>query len=494
MADRGEGYHQRVIRGTLTLGYSLLVNVRFAILQIATIVVAAAVGIALKQLPDYALQNAADYETEMARLRAAYAPTLGPLVGPFERLGLFHIFTTPWFSALLVLLTISIAFCTWDRLPKILAASAPSRAAQPDAFFGETLPGRGRIAVPQPLSATRIEEHATAVAAALRATGWEATIAIDPDASRGRIVLGDRHRRSGRFTLVSHAGLILLFAGAAISGAFGYTQGVLLTNGETLPVGRIGVAGGIALKNYAFSAPRDSSGAFKDFATDLGVLVDGVEVARATVRVNEPLSYNGWSFHQNFFGPSAALEIRDAAGELLWAGEAPFTAQADGSPYARVAVPGSDAGLELLLQRDAAGTAAVLLVASVPDPSGSPQADGSPAVRTLFASVLAVGDRATAPGAPFTVHLTSLGSYTGIIARRDPGAPIVWIAALLLVVGFTLTLRRPRARLWIRLRPGDSELAAALQLERGADGAAAGRAIAAAVQRLGGESAHATKS
>lgn len=490
MTDRGEGYHQRVVRGALSRGYALLVDVRFAILQIAAIAIASAVGIALRQLPDYALQNAADYETEMARLRAAYAPTLGPLVGAFERLGLFRIFTSPWFTALLLLLTVSIAFCTWDRLPKILAASAPSRAAQPDAFFGASLPGRGRIPLPRPLDAARIEAQATEVAAALRASGWETTIGADPDVPAGRIVVGDRHRRSGRFTLVSHAGLILLLAGAAISGAFGYTQGVLLTDGETLPIGRIGVAGGISLRNHAFSAPRDANGAFTDFATDLGVVVDGVEVRRATVRVNEPLRYDGWSFHQNFFGPSAALEIRDAAGELLWTGEAPFTAQADGSPYARLAVPGSDAGLELLLQRDASGTAAVFLVASVPDPGGAVQADGSPAVRTLFASVLAPGETATAPGAPFSVRLGAIGSYTGIVARRDPGAIVVWIAALLIVVGFTLTLRRPRARLWLRLRPGEHEVAAALLLERGADGAAAGRAVDAATRRLAGESGH----
>ncbi|MFM7825946.1 MAG: hypothetical protein ACKO8K_07685, partial [Candidatus Limnocylindrus sp.] len=44
----------------------------------------------------------------------------------------------------------------------------------------------------------------------------------------------------------------------------------------------------------------------------------------------------------------------------------------------------------------------------------------------------------------------------------------VWLAAALIMVGLTLTLRRPRARLWIRIQPGRAEADAALLLERGA--------------------------
>jgi hypothetical protein len=172
--------------------------------------------------------------------------------------------------------------------------------------------------------------------------------------------------------------------------------------------------------------------------------------------------YDGWSFHQNFFGPSAALEITSATGDLLWSGEAPFTEVAEGAPYATLPIPGSDAGIELLLQRDAAGAPAVLIVASEPVSAGSSE------LRTLFVSVLAPGETASAPGANFSVRLNSVSSYTGIIARRDPAALIVWLAAALIMIGLTLTLRRPRARLWIRIRPSQAHAEAALLLERGA--------------------------
>ncbi len=465
MSKRSEGYHQQVIRGPLTVFRALLANVQFAMVQIAAIALVASVGVALKQLPDYALLSASDYTLEMGKLRAIYEPTLGPLTDLFERLGFFRIFTAPWFSALLLLLTVSIVVCTVDRLPKIRAVTARSRVEQPSAFFDASLPGRGEIAISTTISAQQVDNAAERVAREMRAAGWDAQFVTDPDNTSGRIIHGDKFRRSYRFTLVMHAGLVLLLIGAALSGVLGYTQGILLTNGEALPVGKIGSEGGLVIQNRGFSAPRTETGAFADFATDLAVYQGGVEVAQQIVRVNTPLMYDGWSFHQNFFGPSAALEITSATGDLLWSGESPFTATAEGAPYATLPIPGSDAGIELLLQRDAAGVAAVLVIASEPI---SPESAVSGELRTLFASVLAPGETASAPGANFSVRLNSVSSYTGIIARRDPAALIVWLAAALIMVGLTLTLRRPRARLWIRIRPSQAHAEAALLLERGA--------------------------
>ena len=490
MAQRGEGYHQRVIRGPLLLARALLANVRFAVLQIGVIALAATVGIALRQLPDYALQNAGDYATEMAKLRATYEPTLGPLVGIFERLGLFRVFTSPWFTALLVLLTVSIVVCTWDRLPKIAAATAPSRPEQPDTFFSPSLPGRGVIDLPAalPVDAT-LGHRATAAAAEAKRNGWEVSVAADPERSGGLLLHADRFRRSGRFTLVMHTGLVVMLLGAAASGIFGYTQGILLTDGEALPVGKIGTADGLVIVNHSFSAPRTSTGAFADFATDLGVYVGGEEVARQRVRVNEPLSYNGWSFHQNFFGPAARLEIRDDTGALLWSGDAPFSAQVDGAPYATLPIPGSSAGIEMQLRRDASGVAAIFIVASAPDLGATPADDGSLPLKTIFASVLAEGDIATAPGAGFSVYLREITSYTGIIARRDPASLIIWIAAALIMGGLMLTLRRPRARLWLQIRPGISTVPIVLLTERGADPAQYGAIIQRITRHLAEEGA-----
>jgi cytochrome c biogenesis protein len=482
MAERGEGYHQEVIRGPLLVLRALLANVQFAMVQIAAITIAASIGVALRQLPDYALLSASDYAVEMGELRALYEPTLGPLVDLFERLGFFRIFTAPWFTALLALLTVSITVCTLDRLPKIRAVTARSRVEQPGSFFDASLPGRGTIQLATPLVAAESNGAAQRIAGEMRARGWEASTSADPENPGGTIVHGDRFRRSYRFTLVMHTGLVLLITGAALSGALGYTQGILLTNGEALPVGKIGSAGGLVVENRAFSAPRTESGAFADFTTELALYQDGRQVAEKVIRVNDPLTYDGWSFHQNFFGPTVKLEVRSITGDLLWSGEAPLTATVQGAPYATLPIPGSSAGLELLLQRDPVGAAALLVVAS------EPVAPESSDVRTLFASVLAPGEVASSPNVNFTVRLQEVSSYTGIIARRDPAAGIVWLAAALIMAGLTLTLRRPRARLWIRIQPGRTEADAALLLERGARAEQAAPLLARIAETLGAPS------
>ena len=44
-------------------------------------------------------------------------------------------------------------------------------------------------------------------------------------------------------------------------------------------------------------------------------------------------------------------------------------------------------------------------------------------------------------------------SYTLLIAKRDPGQGLVWIAFGLLIAGITITFYRPRRRVWTRLAP-----------------------------------------
>ena len=74
--------------------------------------------------------------------------------------------------------------------------------------------------------------------------------------------------------------------------------------GETSTVQPIGTPGLLVVKNLGFDAPRLPDGSFADFTTDLAVYQNGVQIARKTIRVNDPLSVAGFTFHQNGFGPS----------------------------------------------------------------------------------------------------------------------------------------------------------------------------------------------
>ena len=129
----------------------------------------------------------------------------------------------------------------------------------------------------------------------------------------------------------------------------------MVPEGEALTVQPIGTPGLLLVKNLAFDAPGFETGMPSDFTTDLAVFQDGREIARKTIRVNDPLAVGGYTFHQNGFGPAPHLVIRDAEGKPLWDAQVPMTDSARGSPYVTMAVPGRDFGLQLLLTRDDGG-------------------------------------------------------------------------------------------------------------------------------------------
>ena len=96
--------------------WRLFTSVNFAVVQIVMLALLAVVGMTVRQLPGFAFRSAGDYATEMARLRAIYEPAIGTgVVDVMERLQLFHVFTSTWFSLGLVVLVASIVICTLDR-------------------------------------------------------------------------------------------------------------------------------------------------------------------------------------------------------------------------------------------------------------------------------------------------------------------------------------------------------------------------------------------
>jgi cytochrome c biogenesis protein ResB len=206
--------------------------------------------------------------------------------------------------------------------------------------------------------------------------------------------------------------------------------------------------GNLVVKNEGFSAPRLPDGRFADFATDLSVFRDGALVARKTIRVNDPLTVAGFTFHQNFFGPAVDMTIRAPDGSILWTGWVPLDAQSAGRPYGRLAVPGRDVGLELLLDRQEGAEPLLAVIGS--RPTGT-DADGSTRYDAVFVGGVAPGGSYAPPTADFTISLGTIGAYTGIIAKQDPGQGIVWLAFACLLAGLVLTFYFPRRRVWARI-------------------------------------------
>jgi cytochrome c biogenesis protein len=421
--------------------WRLFTSVNFAVVQIVAVAILAAFGMTIRQLPGFAFRSAGDYATEMDKLRTLYEPALGVgLVDLMERLQLFHVFTSTPFGVLLFVLAISILICTLDRTPRLWQQSAFIRVQQPDAYFDPKLPDRVSIAPGPGLGAA-------SVAAALRRGAFSVREATSSDGTR--FLYGDRNRWTKLATLISHLGLILFLVAGLVTATLGDEQGLVVAEGDTLTVQPIGTPGLLLVKNLGFEAPGLETGSPTDFTTDLAVYRDGQLVARKVIRVNDPLTAGGYTFHQNGFGPAPDLVIRSKAdGSVLWDGPVPLTDTAGGLPFGAIPIPGRPFGLEFSLFRDESGVGALVILPYAvrgTNPDGTPDiVEGDPyyAVR---------GDTVPMDGLGLSLELRGFSDYTLLIAKRDPGALIIWSAFVALLVGLAITFYMPRRRVWIRL-------------------------------------------
>jgi cytochrome c biogenesis protein len=421
--------------------WRLFTSVNFAVVQIIVLALLAVIGMTVRQLPGFAFRSAADYATEMNRLRAIYEPAVGAVaVDVLERLQLFHVFTSTWFSLGLVLLVVSIVICTLDRTPRLWRQSAFIRVRQPDAFFDPRLPDRVSIAPAPGLTAE-------AVRRVLRRRHYGLREEASPDGTTW--LYGDRFRWTKLATLISHLGLILFLVAGLVTARLGDEQGLVVAEGDTLSVQPIGTPGLLLVQNLRFEAPGLETGNPTDFTTDLAVFRDGQLVASKTIRVNDPLEVDGYTFHQNGFGPAPDLEVRDTAdGSVLWSGPVPLTDAAGGLPFGALPVPGRNLGLQLLLSRNAAGVGTLVVL---PYAVNGTNPDGTPRIVTGFPAAIQRGESTAMEGLGLTVSLRAFSDYTLLIAKRDPGAPLIWLAFAALIVGLAITFYLPRRRVWARL-------------------------------------------
>jgi cytochrome c biogenesis protein len=448
--------------------WRLLTDVRFAVVLILLLALSGLVATLVRQFPVSAAGDPARYAAELAAVHGAWDP-IAPLglpvgsllVGAFDLIGLFRVFSAPWFLLLMATLTVSIVCCTLDRTPRLWRGARDVRVEQSEAFFD---PARGQRAVVELTggpglaggSAGPVDVHPAsaigAVQVALRARGFRRQrLATTAGAT---FVYGDRNQYQKLATLLTHAGLVLFLVAGAVTTAASFQAVVFVGEGQTAPVRPIGTPGNLLLKVHDFSAPRRADGSVIDYSTDLSVYRDGRELARKTIRVNDPLLVAGYAFHQNTFGPAAELTIEDAAGELVWDGPLLLDDMLAGRPEGFMTIPGAEVGLVAVLSHGADGAPQLVMQGVGPADPSTGEND------TLFLVTIPVGvttDPEVTAGQ--RIRWDGIGAWSGMVVRRDPGQPLIWVAFTLLIVGLVLTFYFPRRRAWARIEDGRIGLA-----------------------------------
>jgi cytochrome c biogenesis protein len=241
--------------------------------------------------------------------------------------------------------------------------------------------------------------------------------------------------------------LVVILAGAMVGATLGYRDPqFIVAEGATSPVAS---GDGLSVKLQAFrSAYYTDTGAPSDYSSDLVLYQGTAEVARQTIRVNEPLRFGDLSFYQSFYGPTAVMRVADTNGAEIYAGGVAlaWTSEDGSRRIGSFTLPGKNL------------VAWVVGTSGPDDTEVKPgqmrielyQASGTGAL--VEAKTLDQGKPAAIGGLDFAFQRES--QFTGLIVARDPGALLVWLGAAMLVIGFAVRFLLPHRRLWARIASG----------------------------------------
>jgi len=417
--------------------YQVTYSKTIGLILILAMAVFVLLGVVIAQAPAGVWGNPEAQAQYLTQMRSKY----GGWASLFDILGLFHIFTSIGFYVVVVALAISILGCTTHRIPQLWQRYRHPKTLVSSRFFTAA---RYQGSVP-----TSLADGAALALAADKLKGDHYRVIISDDTN----LYADKYSWGGVGTVVAHLSFIIILAAFLISGLTGY-ETVL-----NVPVGGTGATipgTQVTVSATSFNASYDpSTGRPLDYVSHIVVRDDGAQVGEQDVRVNEPLSYKKWSFHQNSFGLSMDVSVTDNTQATIFSGAVPQQWTSDNGQLAvgRFAIPERGLTVDVLAAASGASSADLApgQVAFLIYRDGETEAMGMQVVDQ--GSSAAVGD--------LTFAFDRESQYTGIMVRDDPGSIWMWTGSILLVAGMTVTFACRHRRVWVRAQDGNLLFASA---------------------------------
>lgn len=262
-------------------------------------------------------------QTKTAQYIAAH-PALGPLM---DRLGFFDVVASPWYSAIYLMLAISLIGCITPRSIELVRQwrAKPGRAP------------KNLARLPHHASVTAVgapADVAERIRVALRHKGFGGwRTAVRAEGSGAITVSAERGYLREVGNLVFHISVLGLLFTMAIGSLFGYTGSVLVTEGEefcsSAPVMYDNFAPGrmvdgtemtpFCVDVERFEAAYDDQGMAKYYRAQLGVQVgdqtETTHFTQRTLNVNEPLRLGGQRLYLLGHGYVPQFTVRFPNGE-----------------------------------------------------------------------------------------------------------------------------------------------------------------------------------
>ena len=467
------------VLGSLRFVWRQLTSMRTALFLLLLLAVAAVPGSVLPQ-------RGIDAGKVTAYLQAH--PTSGPWI---DRVGGFDVYASVWFSAIYLLLFISLVGCVLPRTKvhlKALRAQPPRTPARLD-----RLPAHRTAELDQEPDAVL-----DAARKALRGRRFRVQVTDDAiSAERGYL------RESGN--LLFHLSLVVLLVAVAFGHLLGWRGDVIVpvgttfsntvssydtidpgpwVNSENLPPFSIDVKS----MKVLFEKQATQRGAPREFQASVTSRSDpDAKAEPSTIRVNHPLHIGGASVFLLGNGYAPVITMRDSTGQVVYSDATPFLPQ-DGNYTSTgvVKAPGAEpkqlgligqflptvatvdgmprsvfpdaidpALLFTVMEGDlglSAGTAQSVYTLDVQGMKALKTADGD-----TFRALLRPGETVQLPDGKGSVTFERVERFAGLSIRHDPGKVWALGAAIAAMLGLALSLFVPRRRVFVRVRRADDE-------------------------------------
>ena len=344
------------------------------------------------------------------------------------------------FMVILGLLATAIAICTINRSPGIWRSIAQPTVTTTHGFLRGTDAGASMVSK-HPAAATAAE-----LTSQLRAQRYRV---LSQTCGTEIHVYADKNRLAKLGTFPFHLALILLLVGGIVSARFGFRDlDFTIPEGSTRSVEH---GTDVSVRLDRFSETYREDGTAKEYRSDLVLFDDGKEVKSSSITVNSPVSYNNMTFYQAGFGQSIDLEITGPDGNVLFRDSLPL------GIYQSRTNPDSPAGV---LALPAVGKT-LHVIGPDQNPGNAPEQD---VLRLRPGEIYAelrdtraqtqesppnarLGQGASATIEEVSVHFVRERRFTVLQIAHNPGIPIFFVAAFLLVGGLAVTFYFPHRRI-----------------------------------------------
>ena len=460
--------------GYLRFFWRQLTSMRTALFLLLLLAIAAIPGSLVPQVssdPNGVVQYKANYPEAAAIL---------------DTLQVFNTFSSVWFSAIYLLLFVSLIGCVIPRTKHHFDAlrarppKTPARLARLEGFTTREVTAD---------AATAVLEARTL----LRRAGYRTEVYGDSvSAERGYL------RETGN--LVFHTALIGVLVSVGIGGGFAYTgqrvvvEGYAMTNTlasyDSFNPGRFFTDSAlqpfsIALDSFTPTYEvenLDALGQPTDFVADVTSTVRGGESQKEQIKVNEPLSIGGTSVFLLGNGYAPLLTIRDPEGTVVFSQPTACLPQDNNlTSNCIIKLPdglAEQVGMLGFFYPSAVELADGTLASNFPDTInpvisffmytgdlGLDNGAGSNAYALTLDNLtqiagndsdvpaikLSPGDVADLPNGLGTIEFTAVPRFVSLDVHHDPTQLWVLVFAVLVVAGLVTSLFIPRRRVWIKV-------------------------------------------